>query len=133
MMVARSIIDLYYNVGRPDAALQQLDRHLVYLVRNGRGREVPLIMNELIDERPNDAGLVDRMVRLKIHQGKKEQAIALLDQLGEAQIDAGETEEAIATIEKIIALEPEEETKYADLIESLRSAGEIENPESDAY
>jgi len=126
-MIARSMIDLYYNVGKPEAAMQQLDRHLVYLVRNGRGGEVPGILRELIEERPNDAGLVDRVVRLQVHQGKNEQAIQLLDQLSESQLDAGEDEAAIATIEKIVALQPADETKYLEMIESLRSRSGIDD------
>ena len=126
-MIARSMIDLYYNVGKPEAAMQQLDRHLVYLVRNGRGGEVPGILRELIEERPNDAGLVNRVVRLQVHQGKNEQAIQLLDQLSESQLDAGEDDAAIATIEKILALQPADETKYLEMIESLRSRSGIDD------
>ncbi len=126
-MIARSLIDLYYNVGKPGAAMQQLDHHLVFLVRNGRGSEVPVILRELIEERPNDPGLVDRMVRLQVHQGKNEQAIHLLDRLGESQLDAGEDEAAIITIEKILALKPADEAKYAVLVEGLRNKGSFDD------
>lgn len=126
-MIARSLIDLYYNVGKPKAAMQQLDHHLVFLVRNGRGGEVPVILRELIEERPNDPGLVDRMVRLQVHQGKNEQAIILLDRLGESQLDAGEDEAAITTIEKILALKPADEAKYAMLVEGLRNQSIVDD------
>jgi tetratricopeptide (TPR) repeat protein len=130
-MIARSMIDLYFNVGRPTAAMQQLDRHLVFLVRNGRGAEVPVILRELLEDRPNDAGLVDRMARLQVHQGKSEQAIQLLDRLGESQLDAGEDEAAIITLEKILALQPAEEVKYVGLVESLRSKSDFDESAPD--
>ncbi len=132
-LVARSMIDLYYNVGRPDAAMQQLDRHLAFLVRNKRGSEVPVILYDLIEERPNEVGLVDRMVRLHVHQGRNEQAIELLSQLGEAQLDAGETENAIITIDKILTLDPADEAKYLELVDTLRQETDFGTSESEQY
>jgi len=120
VLIARTMIDLYFKVGRPDAAMHHLDRHLVHLVRNGRGSEIPAILTEMIEQRPGEAGLVDRMVRLHVHQRQNEQAIELLDQLGELQLEAGDTGSAIATIEKILTLDPTNEEKYLQLIDSLR-------------
>jgi tetratricopeptide (TPR) repeat protein len=135
-MIARSMIDLYYNVGKPEAAMQQLDRHLVFLVRNGRGAEVPGILKELAEQRPNDVGLVDRLVRLRVHQGQIGQAVQLLDQLADAQLEAGQNDQAIMTIDKILALKPEDDSKYAVLVESLRqnrASDELEAGEPEIY
>jgi tetratricopeptide (TPR) repeat protein len=131
VMIARSMIDLYQKVGRPDAGMRHLDRHLVFLVRNGRGDDITNILAEMIDQRPTDAGLVDRMVRLQIHQGEKVQAIRLLDQLGESQLEAGDTEGAIATIEKLLTLQPDEELKYLQLLYSLREGSGTGTSEAD--
>ncbi|MGB3716255.1 MAG: tetratricopeptide repeat protein [Candidatus Promineifilaceae bacterium] len=131
VMIARSMIDLYQKVGRPDAGMRHLDRHLVYLVRNGRGDEITGILAEMIEQQPADAGLVDRMVRLQIHQGQNAEAIELLDQLGELQLEAGDTEGAIATIEKILTLHPEDELKYSQLLYSMRQGSGTGTSEAD--
>jgi tetratricopeptide (TPR) repeat protein len=131
VMIARSMIDLYQKVGRPDAGMRHLDRHLVFLVRNGRGSEITDVLAEMIEERPADVGLVDRMVRLQMHQGQNAQAIELLDQLGELQLEAGDTKSAIATIEKILTMHPEDELKYLQLVYSLRQESETGSSEAD--
>ncbi len=131
VMIARSMIDLYQKVGRPDAGMRHLDRHLVFLVRNGRGGEITGILGEMIEQQPADAELVDRMVRLHMHQGQNAQAIELLDQLGELQLEAGDTEGAIASIEKILTLHPEDELKYLQLVYSLRQENGTGTSEAD--
>ena len=128
--IARSMIDLYYNVERPDAAIHHLDRHLAYLVKNGRGSEIPDLLTELVEQRPGDAELVDRMVRLHVHQEQNDQAIALLDQLGESQLNAGDTEPAIVTIEKILDLGPDDEDKYRQLLDDLRQEDTAESSDT---
>jgi Flp pilus assembly protein TadD len=85
----------------------------------------------MIEERPADAGLVDRMVRLQMHQGQNAQAIELLDQLGELQLEAGDTKGAIVTIEKILTLHPEDELKYLQLVYSLRQESGSGTSEAD--
>ena len=122
--IALTLVDLYYKVNQANSALRQLDRYLVRLVRQGQGEKVESILEDMIERRPDDAGLADRLTRLYIRQGREQEAINLLDKLGEAQLDAGETQKAIETINRILQLNPPNATSYRQLLHRLRqSAG----------
>ncbi len=129
--IARVMIDLYHKVGRPDAGMRHLDRYLMFLVRNGRGSEITGVLSEMIEQRPADVGLVDRLAGLLLQHQRKVEAIKLLDRLGDVQLAGGDTEAAIATIERIIKLEPSDEAKYVQLVESLRQDAEVGSSELD--
>lgn len=120
VMIARTMIDLYHKVGRADAAIRHLDRHLVFLVRNGRGSEIPGILSDMIEQRPTDVDLVDRLARLYTQQGRNDEAIILFDRLGDAQLESGDEEGTIATIERIMQLNPPDRSKYQELLDNLR-------------
>ena len=117
---AITLIDLYYKVGQPNNALRILDQYLIQLVRQGRGVKVIGILEDMVQQRPSDVGLADRLYRLYVQQKRQQDAIALLDRLGEAQIDAGDTNGAILTVEKIIKLNPPNRKSYEQLLAQLR-------------
>lgn len=117
--LAITLIDLYYRVGQVESALRELDRYLIQLVKSGRGAKVPGILEDMVDRRPGDAGLVNRLVRLYVQQKKPQKAIQILDKLGEEQLEAGETQGAIKTIETIIKLKPPNAISYRQLLERL--------------
>jgi tetratricopeptide (TPR) repeat protein len=116
-----ALVDLYYKVGHAAAGLRELDRFLIYLVKNGRSSQVESILTELIQQRPTDAGLVERLAGLYRQRKQLDKAIKLLDQLGEAQLNAGETAQAIKTIEKLLTLNPPNHTDYQQLLTELRN------------
>jgi tetratricopeptide (TPR) repeat protein len=118
--IALTWIDLHYKVGQPRTALQQLDRFLMRLVRAGKTDKVIEILETLVEQRPTNAGLADRLVRLRLRQGRREEAIAVLDRLGEAQLEAGETKRAAATIERLLELEPPNDASYRQLLQRLK-------------
>ncbi len=122
--VALTLVDLFYKVGQPGSALRQLDRYLVSLVRSEQGTKVEGILKELMERRPADAGLADRLTRLYIHQGRKEEAIKVLDALGEAQLDANQNEQAFETIQKILALNPSNAAGYHQLLQRLQQGAD---------
>jgi tetratricopeptide (TPR) repeat protein len=117
---AITLIDLYYRVGQVEGALRELDRYLIQLVRNGRGVKVIGILEDMIEQRPSDAGLVDRLTRLYLQQKRQQDAIRLLDRLGEAQLEAGESAKAYGTIQKILSLNPPNAANYQQLISQLK-------------
>ncbi|MCA9972324.1 MAG: tetratricopeptide repeat protein [Anaerolineales bacterium] len=119
---AITLVDLYYKVGQPNNAVRALDQYLVQLVRSGRGAKVIGILEDMIRQRPSDANLVDRLVRLYLQQKRTHDAVTVLDKLGEAQLDVGDTTGAIATIEKILELKPANATSYQQLLAQLRQA-----------
>lgn len=118
--VSLTLIDLYYKVGQPESALGQLDKFLIRLVRKGQSEKVTSILEEMVDQRPLDTGLVDRLSRLYVHQGRNEDAIALLDRVGEAQLDAGQTKKAAATIKQVLQLDPPNAASYRLLLQRLQ-------------
>lgn len=117
--VALNLIDLYFKVGQPERAVQRLDQFLGHLVSSGRSSEVVGILEGLVEQWPENEALVNRMTRLYIHQGRRQDAIALLDTLGEAQLNSGRTELAVRTIERILQLDPPNSTSYQKLLQRL--------------
>ena len=119
------LVDLYYKVGQPKAALRQLDRHLIRLVRSGKSDQVVALLENAVEQRPGEAGLVDRLARVYVQQGRKQEARKLLDQLGEAQLAAGQTEKAMKTLQRLLDLNPPNAAGYRQLLEQLRQ-GEVQ-------
>jgi tetratricopeptide (TPR) repeat protein len=117
--LAINLIDLYYRVDQAENALRELDRYLIQLVKGGRGPKVVGILEDMVERRPGDAGLVNRLVRLYVQQKRIQNAVQILDKLGEEQLQAGQTQEAIATIEKIIKFNPPNTISYKQLLERL--------------
>ncbi len=117
--VALKVVDLYFKVGQPEKAVQRVDQTLGLMVKNGRSAEVTGILEELVDQWPDDENLVNRLTRLYLHQGKRQEAIALLDTLGETQLNSGNTEQAVRTIQKILQLDPPNSISYQKLLQRL--------------
>jgi tetratricopeptide (TPR) repeat protein len=119
--IAMTLIELYHKVGYPQNGLRELDRYLIQLVKSGRGAKVQGIMEDMVRQRPNDPGLVERLSRLYLQQQRKEEAIALLDKLGEAQLEDSKLKEALITIERIIELQPPDTAMYRQLQSQLQA------------
>jgi tetratricopeptide (TPR) repeat protein len=118
--IAITLIDLFFRVGQPESALRELDRYLGQLVKSGRSAKVVGIMEDMVGQRPSNAGLVDRLARLYNQQKRRQDAIALLDRLGEAQLENGETAQALETINKILSLNPPNAASYQQLVKELQ-------------
>jgi tetratricopeptide (TPR) repeat protein len=117
---AIALVDLYYKVGQPNNAVRELDRYLVQLVRSKRGGKVVGLLEDMVEQRPSDPNLVDRLCRLYMQQSRNEDAILLLDRLGEMQLEAGDIAGAIKTISKILQFNPSNAANYEQLLVQLR-------------
>ncbi len=117
---ALTLVDMYFKVGQPNNAIRTLDKYLMQLVRSGRGVKVPGILQDMVEQRPSDPNLVDRLTRFYIQQNRRQEAVAILDKLGEAQLEADDKEGAIVTIEKILTLNPPNATGYQQLLAQLK-------------
>jgi tetratricopeptide (TPR) repeat protein len=117
---ALTLVDMYFKVGQPNNAVRTLDKYLMQLVRSGRGVKVPGILEDLVEQRPSDPGLVDRLTRFYIQQNRRQEAVAILDKLGEAQLEANDKAGAVLTIEKILALNPQNAAGYQQLLDQLK-------------
>ena len=118
---AITIVDLYYKVGQPAYAIAELDAYLKQLIRSKRSGKVQGILKDMVQRRPSDTHLVERLSRLYIQQRRVDDAVALLEKLAESQIDAGDTPRAIETINKIIKLNPANVTSYQQLMAQLKN------------
>ncbi len=120
--IALTLIDLYFKVDQPENAIRHLDAYLVKLVRSGQGMRVFGILEDLVELRPADADIADRLARLYLRQDRRQDALDLLDGLGEAQLDAGQERAAIKTIEAILALNPPDPGSYRRILQQLQQA-----------
>lgn len=118
--IALTLIDLYFKVEQPESAIRLLDKYLVQLVRGGEGMRVFRILEDLVELRPTDADVADRLARLYLRQGRKQDALDLLDGLGEAQLDDGQEQAAIKTIETILGMDPPNASSYQRILQQLR-------------
>ncbi|MFO7537530.1 MAG: tetratricopeptide repeat protein [Chloroflexota bacterium] len=118
---AITLVDLYYKVGQPNNAVRELDNYLVQLVRSKRGGKVVGILEDMVEQRPSDPNLVDRLCRLYMQQARSEEAIFLLDRLGEMQLEEGDNVGAVKTISKILQFNPSNSESYEQLLAQLRS------------
>jgi tetratricopeptide (TPR) repeat protein len=120
--IALTLIDLYFKIDQRDSAIRHLDNFLVRLVRNGMGMRVFTLLEDLVELRPADADIADRLVRLYLRQGRRQDALDLLDGLGEAQLDAGQNQAAIKTIETILSMDPPDASSYQRVLQQLQQA-----------
>lgn len=117
--IALTLVDLYYKVGLPNNAINLLDQYLMQMVRTGRSNKVIAILEDMVQQRPFDANLAERLYRLYVQRKQHQAAIDLLDSLGEAQLEAGDAEGAIKTLERIIKLNPPDKASYQQLLQQL--------------
>ncbi|MBK6710475.1 MAG: tetratricopeptide repeat protein [Chloroflexi bacterium] len=117
---AMTLVDMYFKVGQPQNAVRSLDQYLMQLVRTGKGVKVVGILEDMVQQRPSDPNLVDRLTRLYIQQRQNQEAVAILDKLGEAQLEAGDKAAAVITIEKILKLSPPNAASYKQLLSQLK-------------
>jgi tetratricopeptide (TPR) repeat protein len=117
---ALTLVDMYFKVGQPSNAVRALDKYLMQLVRTGRGVKVIGILEDMVQQRPSDPNLVDRLTRLYIQQNQTQNAVSVLDKLGEAQLEAGDKASAVVTIEKILKLNPPNAASYKQLLAQLK-------------
>ncbi len=117
---AITLVDLYFKMDQPANAVRELDQYLVQLVRGGRSGKVIGILEDMVNQRPSDPHLIDRLSRLYVQQKRIPDAIDLLDKLGEAQLEVGDSAAAVETIQKILKLNPPNATGYQQLLSQLR-------------
>jgi len=113
------LVDLNFKVDQPDMAVHQLDQFLGYLVRDGKSGDVVGVLENLAEQWPNNENVVNRLTRLYVHQGRRQDAIKVLDTLGETQLNSGETGKAVKTIERILQLDPPNSASYQKLLQRL--------------
>jgi len=116
----KSLIDLSLRLGQQAQAAAEIESYISYLQGSNNGaRSIPFI-EELLEERPDDATLI-RTLAMSYHQaGRIKDAVAKLDTLAEGLLDANKKEEAIVIINQILLMGPANAEQYRQLLMQLQ-------------
>ncbi len=110
---------LYPRTGRPHLGLNALDKLLKYYLESKNVERALLVLEDLIQNEPDNIPLRARGAQLYLNTGRRAKALEHLDVLGGLQLDAGQKEAAIKTITAILALDPPNRAEYAALYRDL--------------
>ena len=111
-----TLMGLYHRLGRPDLAITELDDLVKTYHERGKMERVFTILEDAVDERPDDIPLRTRLAQAHLDAGNVDQALQHLDKLGDLQMNAGRASDAKATIRAIIALNPPNVEAYKQLL-----------------
>jgi tetratricopeptide (TPR) repeat protein len=114
-----TLMELYYRLGRPELAIAEIDNLLKINRESGKTRRIFTILEDAVNERPDDIPLRTRLAQAHLDAGNVDQALLHLDKLGDLQMDAGRTDDAKATIRAIIALNPPNVAAYKQLLAKI--------------
>ncbi len=114
-----SLMRLYPRVGRAPMAINILDKLLRNYLQARKAQKALALLEELIQDDPENIALRGRIAQLSLNMGQKDKAMEHLDILGDLQLEAGDKEAAAKTIESIIALKPPNVEAYADLYREM--------------
>ena len=121
---ARTVVDLYYQLGEPRKAVQALDDYIRHCIKRGDVRQVARVLAEQVQRHPQEIPLRQRLAEVYRQQGREQEAITQLDALGELLLDAGRTGEAAAAIQMIIEMNPPDVDGYRELLTQLKNGGQ---------
>lgn len=117
------LIDLNFRLGQSRQALNEVDDYLRTLLAAARADKAIELLEEIVENRPEEMGARSRLAHLLQQVGRNAEAIAQLDTLGEAQLQAGMTSDAVETVQRIITLGPDNVDAYRRLLAQLQSSG----------
>lgn len=120
--VIMTLVDLLFKLRQPAHALRELDTYLKQLVASGRGNKVTGILRDMTQRHPAESGLGQRLARVYLAQGRKQEAVEVLDHLAEGLLEIGDRDKAIATLEQIVDMEPSNVSSYRQLLKQLRES-----------
>jgi len=114
-----TLMELYYRLGRPRQAIEELDALVATYRAEGREERVFTVLEDVVEKWPDVIALRARLAQAYLDGGQTEEALEQLDRLGDQQLEAGRMEQAKATIRAIIALQPPNVAEYKRLLEDL--------------
>ncbi len=113
------LIRLYPRTGRPQRGINMLDNLLKRYLKSRKAQEALAIMEDLVQDAPENIALRGRIAQLSLNMGLRDRAMRHLDVLGDLQLEVGDKEGAARTIETIISLNPPNAEAYADLYREM--------------
>lgn len=115
----RELVEVYFRLNNPIEAVRELDNLLRLYAQGKRGDQIVSTLEQLVESRPNEMALRQRIAAVYRQLNRRTDAITHLDALGEMQLDAGMYQEACTTIRQIVALNPPNLGQYQTLLQQL--------------
>jgi tetratricopeptide (TPR) repeat protein len=116
-----NLIDLNFRLGQRENALEALDRLITYQNKNERKDTVVVFLEQLLQERPQQAMIRRRLGEQYQRVGRTSDAIKQFDTAGEILLDTGDRAGAVEVIQLIIKLKPPNVADYERLVERIQS------------
>lgn len=114
-----TLMDLYCRLSQSEKAIRELDDLLRLYRQAGKTQKAIAILQERVQERPDDISLRARLAQAHLNAGNVQEALQQLDVLGDLQLQTGRMEDAIVTIKAILRLHPPNADAYRQLLEQL--------------
>ncbi len=117
----QSLIDLYFKLNQKTRALALLNRMEALFKQQQRPEAWHAFLQQMIDRRPREMILRQKMAAHLAETGKRQEAIEQYDLLGELQLEAGLRDDAVRTIKQILQLEPDNPDGYRQLLQKIET------------
>ncbi|OQY26249.1 MAG: hypothetical protein B6I34_00050 [Anaerolineaceae bacterium 4572_32.1] len=114
-----NMFDLYYKLGRPRKAIEELDTLVGHFYKKQKFQKAIATLQEAVQMQPEEEAVRFRLSQAYLSLGKKEEAVMELDALGELQLQAGHNDRAAKTIRSIIKLNPPNVDSYRQLLSRI--------------
>jgi hypothetical protein len=115
------LVDLYFRIGVPTAALNELDAYLRFLSTSEQPSKAASFLEGLLVERPENVEIQKRLVTYYRDKDQLPLAIEKLDALAEKTLGAEDIPGTMATLEHIISLQPPNTGDYQKLFMELKA------------
>lgn len=116
----KNLISLSLRLGQPAQAAAELESYISFLQTSNNGTRVVSFLEELLEERPDDAMIIRNLAQAYHQTGRVEDAVTKLDGLAESLLDAGKKEEAVVVINQILLMSPPNADQYRQLLMQLQ-------------
>lgn len=116
----KNIINLNLKLGNDDAANSELNECIRQLKIHNPGKEL-IFIKDYVADYPNMIFARKKLAEQYIILNKTIDAIAELDQVIQLYIEVGDIEETRKVVKSVLELNPENETKYLNLLRELEN------------
>jgi len=116
----KNLIDLSLRLGQTAQAAAELESYVSYLQTSNNGARVVPFIEELLQDRPDDATLRRNLAQAYHQAGRMEDAVKELDALAESMLDSGKKEEAVVIVNQILLMNPPNADQYRQLLMQLQ-------------
>jgi hypothetical protein len=106
-------------MGQTNMAMSELDSYLKLMEAPEEAAKSGHFIEKLLDDRPGQVGLQQRMVNFYVSHDQTDKAVEKLDGLAEKLLKGEDKINALATVKRIIALNPPNASEYQKLYTEL--------------